>query len=82
MDALDAATRLKPGALRSQVEENFELDGGISFPEQATYVYKKCHYIKIDLGFSAQDIARRPVPSPNDAITKISKPYLAYPVAD
>lgn len=67
VDALQAAQRLKPGVARSQVEEDFELDGGISFPQQATYVYKKCRYIKIELSFGAEDITRRPNASPPPA---------------
>ena len=82
VDALQAAQRLKPGLSRSQVDEDFELDGGISFPQQPTYVYKKCRYIKIDLSFGAEDITRRPNASPRDTVRQISKLYLAYPVAD
>jgi hypothetical protein len=82
LEAIDAANSLKPGVPRSEVEVKFELDGGISFPQRGTYVYRKCPYLKLDVDFAADDIMRRPTPSPTDTVVKMSRLYVAYPVAD
>jgi hypothetical protein len=83
-EALAAAGELKPGMVRSDLEKkNFVPDGGISFPSSGTYVFKKCHYIKIDVEFDAHDFDKTTHSlSRTDPIVKVSKPYLAYPVAD
>jgi hypothetical protein len=82
-EALKAAGDLKPGMLRADVEKNFTLDGGVSFPGSGTYLFKACHYIKIDVQFDAQDADKNTHGlSKTDSITTISKPYLDYPRAD
>lgn len=83
VEALRAVNELKPGMPRADLEKNFVLDGGISFPSSGTYTFKKCHYIKIDVGFEAHDLDKGTQSlSRTDAIVTISKPYLAYPIAD
>src|ERR1700739_1890114 len=52
---LNAANSLKPGMLRSDVERDFRSDGGLSFPDKATYTYSRCRYIKIDVEFKILD---------------------------
>jgi len=82
-EALKAAGDLKPGMLRADVEKNFTLDGGISFPGSGTYRFKACHYIKIDVQFDAHDLDKNTQGlSKTDPIIAISKPYLDYPRAD
>jgi len=83
IEALKAAGELKPGMLRSDLEKSFVPDGGLSFPGSGTYIFRKCHYIKIDVEFGAHEFDQNTRElSRTDPITKVSKPYLAYPVAD
>jgi hypothetical protein len=82
-EALTAASQLKPGMVRSDLEKNFVRDGGIAFPGSGTYVFKKCHYMKINVEFDAHDFDKTTQDlSKTDAIIRVSKLYLAYPVAD
>jgi hypothetical protein len=81
--ALDSVSKLKPGMLRADVERDFQPDGGISVRDRATYTYRRCHYIKINVAFSTlgnDPSAERS--SPEDQISKVSAPFLAYPVSD
>jgi hypothetical protein len=73
---------LKPGDFRSQLEQSFELDGGLQFPTKSRYVFKTCRYIKIDVELSNEGIQTRTDFLPSDRIVRISKPYLEYPVSD
>ncbi len=82
VEAIEAANRLKPGMTRADVEEDFKEDGGISFPPQARYIYRKCSHIKIDVEFSGEPMKLAQAPSPNDRITKVSRAYLEYPSFD
>ncbi len=83
IDALEAATKLKVGMLRADVEKDFEVDGGISIRDRGAYTYRPCHYIKINIEFKLRENAPGVyAPSPNDEVSKISSPYLAYPVSD
>ena len=84
MEALKAADKLKPGIMRLEVENEFELDGGLAFQGQGRFTYRRCHYIKIDVEFEKTQESGAPtvVFSPGDRVTKISRPYLAYPVSD
>jgi hypothetical protein len=36
-DALESASKLRPGMSRGDIEKNFELDGGPTFADKATY---------------------------------------------
>ncbi len=82
-EGLSAANELRIGMLRSDLEKNFEPDGGISFPRSGTYTYKKCAYIKLDVEFDALKFDKNMTGfSKKDPITRISKPYLAYPSRD
>jgi hypothetical protein len=82
-EALDAASRLKAGMPRADVEKAFTLDGGMSFQDRATYTYRHCRYIKVDVEFQKRDVAPDVQAfSPEDQVSKVSKPYLAYPISD
>lgn len=80
MDALTAARNVKVGMVRADVEREFEFDGGLSAPGRATYVYRRCHFIKINVDFTTKEGAT--TASPNDEIERLSAPYLALPVSD
>jgi hypothetical protein len=82
-EALDSASKLKAGMLRAEIEKEFEPDGGLSARGQGTFTYRRCHYIKIDIQFKVHEDDPNTYPfSSEDQASKISKPYLAYPVSD
>jgi hypothetical protein len=83
VQALESLSRLKPGSLRSDVEKDFEPDGGLSMQYRATYTFRRCRYVKIDVEFKPQEREQKEESySPSDQISKISSLYLAYPVSD
>ena len=73
---------LKPGAPRTALDSDFEMDGGLQLAKESIYVFSKCHYIKIRVEFSKTDASHQIDPLPTDKITKISQPHLELPVAD
>ncbi|HZS47761.1 MAG TPA: hypothetical protein VFC63_22015 [Blastocatellia bacterium] len=80
---------VKVGMTRADLLKVFTTEGGLSTGLQRTYVYKQCRYIKVDVEFHAvgrpdRDAEGRVtlVESEADVITKISKPYLDWSVAD
>jgi hypothetical protein len=80
---LESVSRLKPGMARADVEKDFEADGGLSMRDRTTYTYRHCHYIKIDVEFRMQEGGHANEGfSPSDLISRVSSPYLAYPVSD
>lgn len=82
LKALDASRQIKTGMTRHEIEERqFVHGGGAYVPGINTYVYSKCAYIAIDIHFKLAD-PRKATESPNDVVTKASKPYLAYPAMD
>lgn len=83
VQALDAASKLRVGMLRADIERDFDIDGGMSVQDHGTFTYRTCHYIKIDVEFKVHEnsAATYPFP-PEDEVSKISRPYLAYPVSD
>ena len=86
-DALKSVAKIKVGETRLAIETDFEMEGGMQVASTTRYWYKKCRYIKIDVSFDEKYIDRDYVSktgnfSPNDVISKISKPYIAYPVMD
>lgn len=83
VQALDAASKMKIGMLRAAVERDFELDGGMAFQDRATYTYRRCHYIKVDVEFQKRDVPPNAQAfSQGDQVSKVSGPYLAYPRSD
>jgi hypothetical protein len=75
-DVLDRAYgdahRIKPGMTRQQVEEKWELDGGIQqFNETIAadrYVYRDCDALKLEIEFHLDKKAET---GPSDKVTKI-----------
>ena len=80
-EALEESRQLKPGMTRRQVEKDFEMDGGLQFPSSGTYTYQRCNYIKLDIEFKHIEKSEALL-SPDDIITSISQPYIAYPRRD
>jgi hypothetical protein len=78
---------VKVGMTRADLLKVFTTEGGLSTRLWRTYVYKQCPYFKVDVEFRAvgtRDKRGRVGidESDDDVITKISKPYLAWTVAD
>jgi hypothetical protein len=79
--ALTDYHRIKVGITRGEVEKYFAQDGGAQFPSSTRYVYPRCHYLHLDLGFEAKGPADR-LFSPDDTVTKASKLYVDYSAKD
>ncbi|HEV2492404.1 MAG TPA: hypothetical protein VG204_04955 [Terriglobia bacterium] len=75
--------KIKPGMRRKDLLKVFTTEGGLSNRFQRTYVQIECPYIKVDVRFKAandeHDVLRE---DPEDVIETISRPYLAWSVAD
>jgi hypothetical protein len=83
VEALESASKLKVGMLRADLERDFDQDGGISARDRGVFTYRHCRYIKIEVEFGLhEDDANAQSFSPADRVSKISRPYLAYPVSD
>ena len=70
--------QIRVGMKRRDVEKDFDVDGGMQFRSETRYMYPKCHDIRIDVDFQP---APRTDPlefSPDDIVTKVSRPYLAF----
>lgn len=80
--ALRSVQTLTPGTARSQLEKDFELDGGMQFAAHSRYVFKACNDIKIDVELSGTGIDDRADFLPTDTIVKVSEPYLELPSTD
>ena|SRR5215831_13285203 len=81
-EVLQVVNGLKPGASRAQLEKAFLLDGGMQFAGHTRYVFRTCHYIKLDVIFAGDGIDRRTELLSTDKIVNVSKPYLDFPVTD
>jgi hypothetical protein len=80
---LGSVLAVKAGMLRKELLTVFTTEGGLSNRMQRTYVYKECPYIKVDVEFSPVDNPDDKLhENPGDRIAKISRPYLAYFIAD
>ncbi len=70
---------IKVGMTRKQLLKVFTTEGGISSSTWRTYVSRDSWCIKVDVNFKA---LKKDKESPNDTITKISKPYLEWAIID
>jgi hypothetical protein len=70
---------IKVGMMRSDLMNVFTNEGGLSTTSQRTYVYRHCPFIKVDVKFAASS---RDDELPTDKIVQISRPYLAWSIAD
>jgi hypothetical protein len=79
--ALKDLGQLKVGMSRRDAEKTLKLSGGLSSRTDTFYVYRGCAYVQVELDFEPDPNIDREF-SPNDQISKISRPYLAYPAMD
>lgn len=81
--ALETVARVKVGMTRQELEQFFERDGGAQFPLSTRYVYPQCHYVKVEVEFQHPDSPpQNQLLSPNDVVSKVSKPYIEYAFKD
>ena len=74
---------IKVGMTRKQLLEAFTTEGGLSSRTWRTYVYRRCPYIKVDVDFKPVGNENDQLgQKPEDVITKISRPYLQWPIMD
>src|SRR5215469_17669901 len=78
-DVLKATQTVKAGMTRADLMKVFTTEGGLSTTSQRTYVYRQCPYVKVDVRFAASS---RDKELPTDEIIEVSRPYLAWSVAD
>lgn len=57
-------------------------EGGISNRTWCRYAFRRCGYIKVDVEFSPAGNPNSGSESPDDRITKISRPFLEGKIAD
>jgi hypothetical protein len=86
-DAILETSTIKVGMTRGDLMRVFTIEGGISTRSQRTYVYRRCPYIKVDVEFDVEHLrdsqGRIPLPQADeDVIRHISRPYLAWTIAD
>jgi hypothetical protein len=88
-ESLREMNTIEVGMTRGELLRIFMTEGGLSTGLMRTYVNRRCHYIKVDVEFEpvgrpAHDAEGRVtlVESDEDLITQLSKPYLAWIVAD
>jgi hypothetical protein len=70
------------GMTRAEMLKVFMEEGGISNRHWRRYVYRKCGYIKVDVGFAPANNPDNTDESPEDRITKISQPFLEWAIRD
>ncbi|MGC9944233.1 MAG: hypothetical protein ABSE48_20595 [Verrucomicrobiota bacterium] len=80
-NVLKECQTIKPGMPRAELSNVFSTEGGLLTSTHRTYVYRDCPYIKVDIDF-APSAPKQDVEKPTDTVTKISKPYLDWSVAD
>ena len=80
---------IKVGSTRRDLLAVFTTEGGLSTGLLRTYVYRECSMFKVDVEFQAVGRPARDtdgrvtlIESPDDVITKISRPYIARPIMD
>lgn len=76
---LERISKIGVGSTRGDLVKLFVMSGGLSTNRQGTYNYRESFYIQVDVEFANASLDAR---SLSDVITKISRPYIAYPVAD
>ncbi len=82
-ETLRECQKIKPGMTRAELLKIFTVEGGLSTASHQIFVYRACHYVKVEVDFTLSDpkqglFERRPT----DTISKISKPYLEWSIGD
>jgi hypothetical protein len=80
-NVLKQCQAIKPGMTRAELCTVFSTEGGLSTVTHRTFVYRNCPYIKVNVDF-APSVPQQDVEKPADIVTKISRPYLDWSVAD
>ena len=80
-NVLKESQTAKPGMTRAELSKVFSTEGGLSAVTHRTYVYRDCPYIKVDVDFTPSD-PKQEAEKPTDVVTRISKPYLDWSIAD
>jgi hypothetical protein len=87
--SLEEMKTIKVGSTRAELLNVFREEGGLSTALRRTFVYRDCFMIKVDVEFEAVGRPARDadgrvtlLESPDDVITKISRPYIARPILD
>lgn len=74
---------VKVGMTRAELYRVFTDEGGLFTRKQQRFVYRECPYIKVDVEFEAVGrLEDQIVGRSEDKITKISKPFLEWPIYD
>ena len=88
-EALTRMQAVRPGMTRNDLLKTFTTEGGLSTALQRTFVSRDCPYFKVDVEFEAvgrggrdRDGRITAIEDGRDIIVKITKPYLAFAVAD
>jgi predicted GNAT family acetyltransferase len=81
-DILKESHQLTPGkTTRAELLKTFTTEGGLSTAKHRTFVHRICPYIKVDVDFTLST----PIiedERPTDVVSKISRPYLEWSIAD
>jgi len=80
-NVLKECQTIRPGMTRAELSKVLSTEGGLSTVRHRTYVYRDCPYVKVDVDFAAS-AAKQDVEKPTDIVTKVSKPYLDWSIAD
>lgn len=81
-NALRDSMRITIGMKRRTLGEHWKLDGGAQVRGEERYTYAGCSYIRVDIDFKLAAPAEKIEGSPDDTVSKVSKPYIAYPTSD
>jgi HEAT repeat protein len=76
---------IKPGMTRREIESRFRKDGGVHSLCSPRFAHPTCAFFKIDVEFDCKKDAadqNRAIPSPDDPVIRVSKPYLEWPSID
>jgi len=82
--ALNDLQSIKVGMTRQDLLNVFTASSGFfnaNTPNRA-YVYRRCHYIVVDVEFAPSDTSNTTADNPKDIIKAISRPYLSEPKYD
>jgi len=82
-DILTEWKKITPGTTRTELLKVFTTEGGLATAKHRTFVHRHCPYIKVDVDFTLSDSKQSAVDErPTDTVSKISKPYLEWSIAD
>ncbi|HUG67855.1 MAG TPA: hypothetical protein VMM76_08885 [Pirellulaceae bacterium] len=76
---------IKIGMTRAEVESKLQMDGGLQAVSPVRFAHPSCPYFKLDVEFEFQRDAsdqNRAVRGRDDAVKRISRPYVERPYID